>query len=175
MSTRGRWRCWCPCTSAGGKAAPCWGFGESPELLGWWGSCWQRGMRMGSTGSEGCPCSSAVGCFQCFPTRALLVDVLPGVCLRLCSLFSQVFISACNAASCSYLLFFQAYKQLSRFTNGFPGLHAALPLKPRGLCVGSSLLWAGAALRCPLGAGDGVPRRKLAELGALQGQLGKIP
>lgn len=41
--------------------------------------------------------------------------------------------------------------------------------------MGSSLLRAGAALRCPWGAGDGVPGRKLGELGALQGQLGKLP
>lgn len=112
-----------------------------------------------------------------------LLPVLPdmasaGRCAPRCvfeALFSWVLISVHSAASFSHLLFFQAYKQLSRFTNVFPGLHAALSRKPRGLCVGSSLLWAGAALRCPLRAGDGVPRRKLGELGALQGQLGKLP
>lgn len=112
-----------------------------------------------------------------------LLPVLPdtasaGRCAPRCvfeALFSQVLISVRSAASFSYLLFFQAYKQLSRFTNVFPGLHAALPRKPRGLCVGSSLLRAGAVLRCPLGVGDGVPGRKLGELGALQGQLGELP
>lgn len=134
------WRCWCPCSGAGGKAVPCWGFGGSPELLGWWGSCWQQGMR---TESEGCLCSSAVGCFQCFPTWPPLVDALPGACLRLCS---PGFLFLCTVlqalATCCF----------SRLTNSFPDLQMSFqvcmqlfPENPEGsvwapACSGLGLL-----------------------------------